>query len=363
MSWRLQRAAEIVAALTAIAITCASSAQGKPATVDERTYRAAVVRGRAAFDAAKFDEAAAAYAEAVAANPASASALYNQGVAQYRGGEFEKAAATFAQSAQLADAHLAASSMFNEGNSLYSQALGQLGSQEGSAAPQNPSTTPTESGGQPDLGHAIEQVKKALTHFKDASSADPTDVDARVNAETSHRLLKQLEEIQKQQQQQQQQQNQDQQKQDQSQEQKDQQQQDQQQGQQGQRPDEASEKDPGKSEGAEPKPQDQAGKESQESAQDKEEGKEQGKDEGSKQQQEQQAKQGQRPASGAHEQVGEGAKEEPSGTANGEVVEGAPLTKDQAEKLLQAVRDRAKARLDAKEAAQRTKQAPAAKDW
>ena len=78
------------------------------------------------------------------------------------------------------------------------------------------------------MQETIERVERSLEHFKDALDADQENRDARINAELAARLIRRLEEVQQQQEQQQQdQQQQDQQQQDQQQQ--DQQQQDQQQ--------------------------------------------------------------------------------------------------------------------------------------
>ncbi|MSR28179.1 MAG: tetratricopeptide repeat protein [Phycisphaerales bacterium] len=326
--------------------------------VDLRAFREAAAKARAALDAGDFVEASAAYSKAAEADPSSAPAFYNRGVAQYRAGTFEQAAESFAASAQLADATLAAASMFNEGNAIYAQALAQM-----------PEGAPPEAAAAPqaDLGQAIEQVKKALTHYKDAAAADAGDVDARVNGETAYRLLKKLEEKKKEQDDKKEQEKQEQEKQDQ--EKQDQQPENQpQDGQQEQPKDQAQD-------GDDPKNQEKSQKNSDQSKADARAKKPTPKDDATEQSQEQSQEQvqeeaqqkeqdrKQEAAAEAREEAPADGKEEPKDSKAGELVKGAPLSKEQAEKILQGVRDREKARQDARDSAQRSRQAPAQKDW
>lgn len=347
--------------------------------VDLKAFRHAVKDANMAMDAGDFESARAAYDLALQADPSSAPALFNRGVAQYRSGDFEAAAESFATSASNADARLAAASMFNQGNSIYADALRQLPKEQ--SPPANGATAQApgqpKAQAQPDLNGAIEAVKKAFTHYKDAAIADQSDADARVNAETAHRLLEKLEEMRKQQEEQQKQNQQDQQ-QDQKNESEDQQQNQQQDQPQDQKQDQKQDpKDDQKQDqknednkgGEEQPPKDQS---QQQSPQDRQEDsdKQDSKDD-SKGQQDDQPKE-QKPKEQDPKQ--EPSKEQPQdasgkkdgqspGTAGGQTVPGAPLSNEDAQRILQGVRDREKARKEAKEAAQTTRQAPTSKDW
>jgi hypothetical protein len=169
---------------------------------DPAAYRAAVKRANAAVAQQDWPDAAKSLEEVLALKPDSKEAAYNLGVARFQQGDFAGARKMFQQSAQNAPADLAARSMYNEGNSIYADAVRNLppidpASKQGQ--PQQASTVPPE-----ELQKAVQQVEQAFTHFKDAAAANPGDEDSAANAETSLKLLKELRKIQQQQQQQQQ---------------------------------------------------------------------------------------------------------------------------------------------------------------
>jgi Ca-activated chloride channel family protein len=123
-------------------------------------------------------------------------------LARFQQGDYAGAAKFFQQSAQSASADLAARSMYNQGNSLYAQSLKALPQMPAGADGQEPPIPPEA------LQQAMQQVDQALTHFKDAAAANPSDEDSAANAESSLRLLKELRKLQQEQQQQQQKQDQ-----------------------------------------------------------------------------------------------------------------------------------------------------------
>jgi len=405
--------------------------RAKPRTVgrgqiDRAAFRDAVTRANAAMQAGQYSDAAVAFAEAMAADPTNAGAAYNRGVAEYRAGKLDDAAASFAEAAAQGDAALAADAMFNQGNATYQSALralqggaggaggtggaGGAGGQDPAAAPPAGPGAPPAPGApdapaaEPDLAAATDAVSRALTHYKDAIAANPSDVDSRTNAELAHTLLKQLRELQQQQQQNQQSGDQ----------QQDQQQQgEQQQGQQGdpKQQDSTQTQDQGKgqaqdgqpsegqkgSDGSEPGQQDpdqqpSDGKGSESDSKDQPDPREpdspkepsEGAD-GQQQQQQPDPSDGgdpktkpdgaegddkaQKPQgevkaqSGAEQPTSEKAPPAPAQARAGELVPDAPLSKSEAERLLQGVRDRAKQRMEAKERAERVRQIPAVRDW
>lgn len=375
--------------------------------IDRAAFREAIARASAAMQAEQYADAAAAFAEAMDADPTSAAAAYNRGVAEYRAGKLDEASTSFAEAAARGDAALAADAMFNQGNATYQSALRAL---EGGA----PDADPTGAAGAmqpaaaadapPDLAAATEAVSQALTHYKDAIAANPSDVDSRANAELAHTLLKQLREMQKQQEQQQNEQKEEKDKEEkEKEEQQDQQdggqcdnpqqgdgEQDSDQTKQGQQGDggRASESKP--TEGKEP--QDPAPKEEDPSQgnerKDPKEGEKEQQPEGnspdetdSKDGDKEQQPEG-KPAdekdekdekkqpegevkarNGAEQPKSEQQPPSPAKARAGEPLPGAPLTKSEAERLLQGVRDRAKQRTEAKERAERVRQIPAVRDW
>ncbi len=162
--------------------------------------------------------------------------LYNAGVAMYRAGELGLARDLFEAAAGRGRADLASRSMYNRGTTRYAESLKEMqaAQQPGQAsAPDSPQDTQQQ---------VMETLERAVRELKDAVRADPTNENARANAELAHRVLKELKQQQDKQQKQQKddqkkddQQKQDQQKQDQQkqdQQKQDQQKQDQQQQQQ-----------------------------------------------------------------------------------------------------------------------------------
>jgi Ca-activated chloride channel family protein len=395
--------------------------------IDRDAFREAVTRANAAMKSGQYAEAASAFADAMDADPTSAAAAYNRGVAEYRAGQLDDAAASFSEAATRGDASLAADAMFNQGNATYQSALKVLESPPADADPAGvPPSATGASPAQPDLKAATEAVSKALTHYKDAIAANPEDIDSRANAELAHTLLKQLEEMQQQQNEQQQKDDQ-QQKDEQDKQEKDQQDQEQKKDQQqdgeecdnpqqgdgeGKSGSESSDKpssgesgaesdpreDPQPKEGDQPKDPSQDGRDEKADSDKSEEGKKddqqpdagdsdakdqkdakdesgsESKDDGKSREQrgnaqEQDAKDPKgtdgelKALNGAEQPASDQKPPAPAQARAGEPVPGAPLTKSEAERLLQGVRDRAKQRMEAKERAERVRQVPAVRDW
>jgi Ca-activated chloride channel family protein len=130
-------------------------------------------------------------AEALLTKPdARAESVYNAGVNMYRAGEFELAGELFAAAASNAKAMIAARSMYNRGTTSYAQSLKSM-----QTAGENPQPSP-------DAQQAvIESLERSLRELKDAVRADPTNIDARANAELAYRVLKDLKKEQEKQQQ------------------------------------------------------------------------------------------------------------------------------------------------------------------
>jgi colicin import membrane protein len=280
---------------------------------------------------------------AVAAQPDSAAAHYNLGVARYRAGQFKEAADSFKRAGEVAsgadspDPALAASSAYNRAASFYGSTREQAeaaqrmleakereGAAEGAGAPIDPEA----------LKQAIADATASFDGFRDAAYADPSDLGSRANAEQSRRLIRALEELQRQQQQQQQQQNEKQQPQDQQ--------------------DAKDQEQP--QDGEQPKPQDAP---SEERPQDQE-GKDGGADdekEREAQQQQQQGQPRQDPPADRPQEL-EAAKQQPAKPGE--------MTKEEADRLLQGVRDRERRRRaeqDRRAQEQATRGRAPVKDW
>ena len=314
------------------------------------SFSTIVREARAKLDAGDFAGAAERYAEALRARPEAAAAAYNQGVALYREGKYADAARTFSQAAEIAsegtktDPVVEARSTYNKAASHYRATKAQAEAAErmlasegakvldGAEAPAKEPVDPEA------LKAAIEDAQKSLQGFKDASLNDPTDRDARANAQQSLRLLRALEELRKQQEQQKQKQDQDQeQKQDQEQQQQQQQQQDQQQPKDQKQQEQQQQKDPQSGDQGEAQPPKDPGD--------------------SKDQPKQEPSDGEQDA--PKQPADQPPPPKPSGERPGE------MTKQEADRLLQAIRDRERERRAEQEraAAVPRNRRPPAKDW
>ena len=369
--------------------------------VDSAAFRAAVAEARKAMDAGDFAAAEKAYAQAIAADSSNSRAQFNQGVAQYKSQNLQGSSESFATAGQIGDPAVAEGAMFNQGDAAYSGAIKIIDSDDfkepvGDSAQDQGNPKRKEA-----IDAAIEAATRALTHFKDAASADQLDIDARFNAEAATRLLKMLEEKKKEEE-----------KKDGGKKDEDKKdggkkdegkkdggkkdegkkgegekgdQIDPQNGEQGEPKDDQSKDGPPKDEGQQEKDKQgevgekdqgengdqQEGDNPKESEEKKEEkmpdqskdGKEAApkpEDKGQKQ------AEGQKPGEEAQGKESKGKESKGQASQPGEPVKDAPLTKQEADRLLQAVRDREKSRKEdreAKELAKPTRRTPASKDW
>jgi len=196
----------IIGAFLGLSLLGAASARGQ-ASLAAANW---VQRGNQALAEKKYDEALEFFKKAEVDLPDSAEVAYDRGIALYRKGEFDKARESFGNALRTRDPKLEAQAKFNLGNCSYSTALGKL----------------------TDLQGAIEELRKSINYWRDSLELNPADTEAKQNIETAQLLIKDLldkekkkqEEEQKKQQEQQQDQKQDQKDQK---DQKDQQQQDQ----------------------------------------------------------------------------------------------------------------------------------------
>ena len=304
LSTSMATVAEDTAPRSARADTEATDTSPRGSATEIRT---AIEAARASMASEDWAKAADAWSEVERLDPTAAAAIYNLGVARYRDGDPQGAADAFERAARFGDADLAARSMYNEGTARYAAALEQLGDD-------------TEASDPKAMQETIERVERSLEHFKDALDADQENRDARINAELAARLIRRLEEVQQQQEQQQQgQQQQDQQQQDQQQQ--DQQQQDQQQ-------------------------QDQQQQDQQQQDQQQEDQEEQDQQKDSEQEDDAQA------TPSSSEASDDAEASEPR------------MTREEAERLLQSVRDKERQRRREKaEAEERRPKKPVERDW
>ena len=369
--------------------------------VDSAAFRAAVAEARKAMDAGDFAAAEKAYAQAIAADSSNSRAQFNQGVAQYKSQNLQGSSESFATAGQIGDPAVAEGAMFNQGDAAYSGAIKIIDSDDfkepvGASAQDQENTKRKEA-----IDAAIEAATRALTHFKDAASADQLDIDARYNAETATRLLKMLEEKKKEEEKKdggkKDQDKKDEGKKDEGKKDGDKKDEgkkgegekgdqiDPQNGEQGEPKDDQSKDGPPKDEGQQEKDkQGEVGEKDEGDKGDQPEGKNPDKSEEKKEEKKpDQSKDGkeeapkpeekgqkqaevQKPGEEAQGKESKGKESKGQASQPGEPVKDAPLTKQEADRLLQAVRDREKSRKEdreAKELQKPTRRTPASKDW
>jgi tetratricopeptide (TPR) repeat protein len=154
-------------ALTVItAVACASTA----AFPQERNARALVAGANQAFADGDYARALEAYSAAELMLPESPEIAYNQGVASYMLGDHAQARDAFNRSLLTQDVGLEARVKFNLGNVAYALALKKTSS-------------PPE---------AIDLLKSAIGHYRDAIELDPGDDDGRVNIDLAEKLIRRM---------------------------------------------------------------------------------------------------------------------------------------------------------------------------
>lgn len=378
--------------MTALLVACASAAHAQQAAPAQAAppsaptndapppaadFDAAVRAGRAALDAGDNEAAATAFESALGARPTSAEAAYNLGVALYRGGKFKEAATQFARAGASAsggertNAALSASSQYNRAASFYGATREQaeaaqrmLEQQKATDAP-DAQQAPAPAGAPVDpeaLKQAIKDAGESLKGFKDAAYADPSDKESRANAEQSRRLLRALEELQKQQQQQQQKKDQD--KKEQDKKDQDQQQDDKKQDQQDKQ-DQQKDDQQDKDKQDDKKQDDKKGEQKPDDGDQQQDKKDQQKQDG-KEKDKDKDKQDQQQPKPQDQPTQDEAKQDPQSKPSEAQPKDGQMTKEQADRLLQAVRDRERERRAAQERkaqAEAGRGRPPIKDW
>ncbi len=130
------------------------------------------------FEQGHYDDALQGYREVLVEEPDSRELRFNIGAAEYRKGEYEKAAEEFSRVLASPDADLARRAGYNAGNCKY-----RLGRKK--------ETT--------DIPSAKKLYKEALAHYERVLGEDPGDDDAKFNHEFVEMRLKELKELEEQQ--------------------------------------------------------------------------------------------------------------------------------------------------------------------
>jgi Ca-activated chloride channel family protein len=363
-------------------LALASLACGVPLWADEVARDSALQINRAneLLRGGDVELALAAYQAASEIAPASADLSYNTAVAQYRKGDMAAAEQLFRTAATTDDDAIAARARYNLGNCDYASALQSA---------------------EKDRPAAIKHLESAIAHYRSALAVDPHDADARANIELAARLIDQLREEQKQDEQKQQQ---DQQQQDQQQKQDDQSAQDKPQQGDDKPKDEKSKEEPSKNgqssqDQAQPQPQEPNEQQDQKDAADQQQQPSPPQDQSadskdqeanSDQQQSQPSqqkkainppqeqnpspeadepndKQGKQPPKGELSIAGDkeeksNDKDQQTAAAFDPTMDG-EMTQQEAEKMLQAIRDRDMLRRLRRQAAERNQHVPVDRDW
>ncbi|HIA71134.1 MAG TPA: hypothetical protein EYO01_00280 [Phycisphaerales bacterium] len=272
--------------------------------------------------------------------------FYDRGIAHYELGSFETAANSFERAMVLSqDDMLSTYSAFNFGNAIFEKTMSEL---EGTGT-----ATSSEEAIQ-SIEKAKSQIKKSLRSYRSAISIDRNDMDARANGEFAWNVLKNLDQMQDQieeQQKEQQQQQQDEQEQTQDEQSADEQEKNQQ------------NRDEGESEEEQQKQQDGEQSEEQQKQQDGEQSEEQQKQQDGEQSEEDSSEQdiseGELETTDA-EQEDDNAKELKQQSVK---EDGKRLSKEEANRLLQLIRDKEQQRRKVLAARRAAKRVPVEKDW
>ncbi|MBN1511974.1 MAG: tetratricopeptide repeat protein [Phycisphaerae bacterium] len=157
-----------VKALIAMLVVMAAAMPARGQT--EADARKKVDASMAALKAGEYEKALEGFRDAEVSFPESSELAYNRGVALYRLGDFDEAKEAFASALSTRDLALEQKAKFNLGNCAYSQSLQKL----------------------TDYAGAIEDLRRAIDYYRDALELDPDDQDARANIETAYLLIKDL---------------------------------------------------------------------------------------------------------------------------------------------------------------------------
>lgn len=275
--------------------------------------------------AGQYDEAIEKYKRAAELLPDAAEIAYNRAIGHYRKGDFENAKEQFITSLKTRDPQLEAKAKFNLGNCAYAAALAN----------------------KDHIPEAVEDLKSAILHYMDAIESNPEDKDARINIEMAQLLMKDL--LDKQKQQKEKHQDRD----EKEDEEQDQEEQDENQDQQQDKEGEDQQQD----QSLEQQDQQQSGDQAQQR-------------EGENQTQQNEQQQGQQQQNEQQQQAGEDQKHEQQQAQaaeqqrqQGQKGQERKMTREEAKRLLQMIRDKEMQRRRELARRARVKLAPVDKDW
>ena len=299
-------------------------------------------------------------------NP-TAEVMYDRGIAHYNLDQFGVAAEAFEDAmATSEDQTLRTHSAFNYGNAVFQKTMQEL---EGTGT----ATSSDEAIGA--IEKAKEQIKQVLQSYRRAISEDASDMDARANGEFAWQMLTQLDQMQEQMEEQQQQQQQEQKDQEQSQDEKsaDEQEKNQQNKEQGDSEQEQrhdGEKSEQQQQDGEQSEQDNQQKSEEQQSEQQEQQQQDGEQSEQDKQQGEQSEQTQTNSDESQQDISEGELESEQEPASQTEVphaskkeEGKRLSKEEAARLLQRIRDKEQQRRKALAAKRAARRVPVGKDW
>ena len=289
---------------------------------------------------------------------ASPEVMYDRGIAHYNLGQFDIASLAFEDAMSTSENQkLRTHSAFNYGNSVFQKTMQEL---EGTG------TATTSDEAIDALKKAKDQINLSLQSYRRAIAENNNDTDARANGEFAWKLLQQLNQMQEQMEEQQQQQ----------------QEQEKQEQQQDEESAKEQEKDQeNKEQGDSEQEQDQQGEQSEQQEQgEQSEQQEQG-EQSEQQEQGEQSEQQEQGEQSEQQEQGEQSEQEEQNIKDGELKssqeksgetdvpqaskkeEGKRLSKEEAVRLLQLIRDKEQQRRKALAAKRAAKRVPVEKDW
>jgi Ca-activated chloride channel family protein len=303
-------------------------------------------------------------------NTPTAEAMYDRGIAHYNLGEFEIATQSFEEAMDAAqDPILQTFSAFNFGNAMYQQTLASLEG-TGTGTPSSDAIIALED--------AKTQIKQVLSSYRTAIANDKTDMDARANGELAWQMLLLLNQMQEQMEEQQEEEQDDEQQQEQEEKSADEQQENQDQNEEGSSEEEQQKQDSEQSEEQQTGEQTQ---EQQEGKQEQQNGEQSNQEQNQKQQNGEQSEEQQEGEQATQQEDDEQQEQESQVPLEGELEttdeqmnetkmpstslkdEGERLSVDEANRLLQLIRDKEQQRRKAIAARKAANRIPVGKDW
>ena len=289
---------------------------------------------------------------------ASPEVMYDRGIAHYNLGQFDIASLAFEDAMSTSENQkLRTHSAFNYGNSVFQKTMQEL---EGTG------TATTSDEAIAALKKAKDQINLSLQSYRRAIAENNNDTDARANGEFAWKLLQQLNQMQEQMEEQQQQQ----------------QEQEKQEQQQDEESAKEQEKDQeNKEQGDSEQEQDQQGEQSEQQEQGEQSEQDQQGEQSEQQEQGEQSEQQEQGEQSEQQEQGEQSEQEEQNIKDGKLKsrqeksgetdvpqaskkeEGKRLSKEEAVRLLQLIRDKEQQRRKALAAKRAAKRVPVEKDW